>query len=221
MKKAVFLQVRLDSSRLPQKALKIIQGRTVIEHAMLSLRYLNLDDYVIVTAPGDDTVLQPLAEKCGFKVFTGDRSDVLNRYIEAGRFFKPDIIIRATGDNPLVAWEKASLVISEIENENSIDYMAMKGLPLGCGVEVFKREALERAYSLTDNPYDHEHVTPYLYRNPDQFNIQYMNHAPPMNHRVTLDTIEDYNRISKIFSDLYHATTIDFESLKEYLLQND
>jgi spore coat polysaccharide biosynthesis protein SpsF len=221
MKTAVFLQVRLDSSRLPEKALKIIEDKTVIEHAMLSLRNIPLNDYVVVTAEGDQEILAPMAEKCGFTVFAGDRKDVLKRYIDAGRFYTPDIIIRATGDNPLVAWEPAAQLLKFLKESATVDYTAMLGIPVGCGVELFRRESLEKAYPLTDESYDHEHVTPYIYNNPDSFSLYYHKHHPHMTQRVTLDTIEDYNGIQSIFNELYKGKTIPFIKLKDYLNSND
>ncbi|MDC7234125.1 MAG: hypothetical protein PQJ58_12900 [Spirochaetales bacterium] len=221
MKSAVFLQVRLDSSRLPRKALKVIEGKTVIEHAMLSLRNIPLDNYVIVTAEGDQTELTPLAEKCGFSVFAGDRQDVLKRYIDAGRVYEPDIIIRATGDNPLVAWEPAAELLAFLKNQEETDYTAMLGIPVGCGVEIFRRRALEKTFPLTEAPYDHEHVTPYIYNNPEVFSLYYHRHLPELTQRVTLDTVEDFIRISCIFRTLYRGSTIPFESLKDYLISND
>jgi len=229
MSRALFLQVRLDSTRLPGKALKEICGKTVIEHAMASLKRINLDNFVLVTAPGDDQKLRPLAEQYGFTVFTGDRHDVLKRYIDAGREYTPEIIMRATGDNPLVSWEMARNVLHEFElngggcggSSRGVDYMAMKDLPVGCGVEVFKRTALETAYSKTTEPYDHEHVTPYIYNHPEQFILKYLNHDPPLNNRVTLDTQDDFERITKIFSALYKGSPVSFENLKDYLLKND
>ncbi len=222
MKKSLFLQVRLDSSRLPGKALKMISGRTVIEHAMNSLRNLNIDDYVLVTAAGDEDKLIPLADRFGFDVFAGDRQDVLKRYIDAGRKYNSDLIVRATGDNPLVSWEMAQKVISAIEKDGTADYMAMKHLPVGCGVEVFRRKALEAAYALTSEPYDHEHVTPFLYNHPEQFKLEYLEHFPPYSHRVTLDTQDDYDYISSIFTALYDGSSpVSFESLKEFLRKND
>lgn len=221
MKTAVFLQVRLDSSRFPEKAIKIIEDKTVIEHAMLSLKNIPLNDYVIVTAEGDQDVLAPLAEKCGFTVFAGDRQDVLKRYIDAGREYSPDIIIRATGDNPLVAWEPAAELLQFLKESPAVEYTAMLGIPVGCGVELFRRESLEKAYPLTEKSYDHEHVTPYIYNNPDSFSLYYHQHRPQMSQRVTLDTEEEYRRIQKIFKALYDGRTIPFNKLKDYLNTDD
>ena len=220
MKTAVFLQVRLDSTRLPRKALKKIEDHILAEHAMLALKELDLDHHVLVTARGDESILAPYAQACGFETYAGDRDDVLDRFIQAGRLYKPDLIIRATGDNPLVAIDPARRVLEAISANPGCDYCAMKGLPLGCGVEIFRREALEKAYAESDDPYDHEHVTPYLYRNPDLFTLRYLQHNPPMEeHRVTMDTENDYLRILKIFKELYGGTPLSFDRLKEYLLK--
>lgn len=221
MKTAVFLQVRLDSSRLPEKALKIIENSTVIEHAMRSLKKIPLDDYVIVTADGDQHILSPLAQEYGFQVFAGDRQDVLKRYIHAGERYSPDIIIRATGDNPLVSWESANTLLQYLKENPSVDYTAMLGIPVGCGVEVFRRRSLEKAYPLTKKSYDHEHVTPFIYNNPDIFSLYYHQHTPSMSQRVTLDTEEDYKNIKKIFKALYSGDTIPFSALKDYLNSHD
>lgn len=221
MTSAVFLQVRLDSTRLPGKALLPLEDKTVIEHAMLSLRRLPCDHFVMLTAEGDEGELAPYAASCGFELFAGDRQDVLERFIQAGRRYAPDTIIRATGDNPLVVWEAAQDVLEYIRKDRSLDYAAMKGLPYGGGVELFRREALEQAYASTGEPYDHEHVTPYIYNNPRRFRLAYLNHKPEMSHRITLDTQEDYLRLQRIFKTLYHGRPIDFRDLKEYLQNND
>ena len=221
MRTAVFLQVRLDSTRLPRKALKPIADHVLVEHAMLALRDLDLDNHVLVTADGDETVLGPYAEACGFEIFSGDRDNVLDRFIKAGRLYKPDLIIRATGDNPLVAIEPARQVLALISSDPDCDYAAMKGLPLGCGIEIFRREALEKAYAESEDPYDHEHVTPYLYRNPELFRLRYLENNPPMEEkRVTMDTEDDYIRIQGIFGKLYKGRPVSFYDLKDYLLKS-
>ncbi|MDA3851551.1 MAG: spore coat protein, partial [Spirochaetaceae bacterium] len=43
---ALFLQCRLDSSRLPGKALINIEGKTVIELAMEALKPLNVEHHI-------------------------------------------------------------------------------------------------------------------------------------------------------------------------------
>ena len=220
---AVFLQARMDSTRLPGKALKTLQGKAIVEHAMASLKQIPADLHVLLTAQGDEHFFEKQTEKMGFHLFAGSRDDVLDRFIQAGRFYNVDKCIRATGDNPLVASEPASFLLEQLINHPEWDYTAMKGLPLGCGVEVFRFSALEKAFLQTDSSYDHEHVTPYIYNNPDQFVLEYYE-APPEfadESAVTIDTQKDFDSVSRIFDSLYRSKPIGIEELVGYLKKND
>ncbi len=115
----VLLQVRLDSSRLPNKALLELGGRSVIEHAMLSLRRIPAAVHAIVTDEESRELLEPRAVKCGFGVAVGPRDDVLERYVLAARAYGVTRVVRATGDNPLVSWELARMALRERERRNA------------------------------------------------------------------------------------------------------
>ncbi len=216
---AVFLQARMDSTRLPGKALITLQGKAIVEHAMASLKKIPADVHVLLTAQGDEPFFRDLSDKMDFQLFAGSRDDVLDRFIQAGRFFKVDNVIRATGDNPLVAWEPASFLLEQLINHPEWDYTAMRGLPLGSGVEVFRFSALEKAYSRTEDSYDHEHVTPYIYNNPDQFVLEYYDAPSSFTYDgcVTIDTEDDFNSISEIFDCLYENKPIGIEELVAHL----
>ncbi len=223
LKSAVFLQVRIDSSRLPRKALNLLEGKTVIEHAMRALKMVSADTHVLVTALGDEEFFREIAEKNGFKIFAGSRDDVLGRFVRAGEIYQPDIIIRATGDNPLVAYEPASYLLNEMKQHPEWDYTAMKGLPYGSGVEVFRFKNLIEAAEVSDDPYDHEHVTPFIYNHPDQHILKYFEAPDNMrdNSRVTLDTPEDFHNLTRIFKDLYRNAPIQITELVQYLKSDD
>ena len=206
----VFLQVRLGSSRLPNKALLELGGRSVIEHAMLSLRRVPASVHAIVTDAPSRTLLEPRARRCGFDIFVGPDDNVLERYVLAARHFDVSTIVRATGDNPLVSWELARQALAELRKRDA-DYCGFDGPPLGTGVEVVSTAALERAVRETSASYDREHVTPYLYRNPGLF-AAFRLPAPPAyclpHARVTLDTSDDYRRLCAIFEELHAGTPI-------------
>ena len=60
MKKAVFITVRTDSTRLPNKALKHIMGRPVIEMIILRAKQVKKADCVVLcttTRPVDDSLI--------------------------------------------------------------------------------------------------------------------------------------------------------------------
>lgn len=218
----VFLQVRIDSTRLPGKALLLLEDYTVIEHAMRNLKVVNADVFALLTEPSSALQLTHLAEKWGYKIFTGDKNNVLKRYANAVRYFSVTTVIRATGDNPLVSGLLANQIL-EYHNIKNADYSGFAGIPLGTGVEVVNAEALLTANSLSEDPYEKEHVTPYLYRRDDEFVI---NRVPaPAEYycpdiRVTLDTGEDYTIIKGIYRQLYTGQPIEIKTLVSYLRIN-
>jgi spore coat polysaccharide biosynthesis protein SpsF len=215
----IYLQVRLGSKRLPEKALLDLSGKNVLEHAMDSLKRVPAEVYALVTDDNSYPALTEMARPYGFDVFAGSSEDVMKRYLDAARRYGTDVLMRATGDNPLVSWEMA-VKIMEIFKQIGSDFSSFKGMPLGTGVEIFKREALERAFAETSPGYYREHVSPYMYENPETFYI----HRPEVEEkyafpdgRVTLDTVDDYLYISKIFEELYHSEPIPLISLVDWL----
>ena len=206
MKKlGVFLQARIDSSRLPGKALFKIQGKTIVSHAMTALRQIDADVYALLTDENSFSSLFAEAKNNGFEIFKGSATDVLARFVSAGEFFKVKTIIRATGDNPLVDAETATLILDSHLLERA-DYSGFNGIPLGTGVEVLNFNSLLKAKNLSSKQYDHEHVSPFLYNNPNLFKINRIM-APPEycfpKGLVTIDTKDDFDYVERLYSKLY------------------
>jgi spore coat polysaccharide biosynthesis protein SpsF len=185
---------------------------------MESLKKVKADIHVLVTEEGSVQAFRPLAREAGFELFAGDKLNVLRRFCDALTFFPVDTLIRATGDNPLVSWEMASRLIEEHKNMDA-DYSGFFGLPLGCGVEAVRRECLLRAERETGEPYDREHVTPYLYKNPGLFAL----HRPlaPAAFRssfsVSVDTQEDFDRVAAVFAAIYRGGPPALDDLMGWL----
>lgn len=218
----VFLQARLESARLTNKALLELGGKAVIEQAMGQLRRLPVTRHVLLTDEKSADLLSRPAGRCGFEVFIGPEENVLERFVLAARFFGVDEIVRATGDNPMVSWELARLAVAGRRRAGA-DYFGFDGPPLGTGVEVVRTVALERALRGTTEPYDLEHVTPFLYRNPDRFTIVRTASAPAyrMPHaRVTLDTREDYQRLCDLYDVVYDGAPVPVLRLLRALKRN-
>ncbi len=216
---AVFLQARLNSTRLAEKALLLLQNKSVLEHAMLSLKKIPTDYHVLLTDAASTELLKPIADDCGFNIFTGAADDVLLRFSDALEIYKVDDFIRATADNPLVSYEYAYKLL-KLHIENKADYSGYSGLPLGCGVEVVKASSLKIADLNSSDPYEREHVSPYLYFREEQFKI--LRPKADSNHtfsdsRVTLDTLDDYRYISRIFADLYKGESVKIDDLLNWL----
>jgi spore coat polysaccharide biosynthesis protein SpsF len=216
---AVFLQARLGSTRLPRKALLPLAGDTVVGHAMSNLRKIHASEFWLLTDQDSYAELQPIAEKHCFQCLSGPTNDVLKRYAVAAEKLGPDLIVRATGDNPLVSPELANLLLEDSRACASA-YSGYLGPPIGVGVELVSTQALLQAHMSATSHYEREHVTPYLYTHRDLFQV-YLPHAPAQyclpEARVTLDTLEDYRHLEQLFAQLPRNEENKTLQLLEYL----
>jgi spore coat polysaccharide biosynthesis protein SpsF len=218
----VFLQVRIDSRRLPRKALIPLGDQTVIEHAMDSLAQIEASVHALLTDRRSAPIVRPLARSHGFETFVGAKDDVLARFTAAIGHFGVQTVVRATGDNPLVSSQLAEMIIAE-HHDSHADYSGYDGPPLGTGVEILDSEALLQAADRATESYHREHVSPYLYHNPGIYHIHRVE-APQRfclpEARVTLDTEADLRVLSAIFADLYRGAPIEILELLSWLRSN-
>ncbi len=197
----IILQVRLDSTRLPQKALLALSGEPVIVRVMETLSQIPADAYVLACDTDSESVFQPLAESCGFLCISGPKEDVLERFCRVIRKTGISTVLRATGDNPFLFYDAA---IASLERFSALqsaprpaDYFTWAGLPHGSGIEVFSSRRLLEAAALSDLPHEHEHVGPALYNHPERFHCVRETAPSQWYHpeiRTTIDTREDYER---------------------------
>ena len=219
MRTAVFLQVRLSSTRLPGKALLPLAGKPVIVHAMEGLRRVPAIVHALLTDERSAKELEPIARRHGFTVFTGDPDDVLSRFAAAVRRWRIDRYFRATGDNPLVS----GLLAIELEKRHlavRADFSGFLGPPLGTGVELVEAEAICTADRESVDLYEREHASPFIYRRPERFRV-IRPWAPDEvlmpTARVTLDTRKDLELLERIYDELYHGDPIEAVELVGWL----
>ena len=219
---SIFLQVHLGSTRLPQKALLRLAGLRVIEHAMCALDTVPANHRVLLTTNDSETKLLSIAQNAGWELFVGPEDDVLARFVLAARQYQSELILRATGDNPLVSTTIARASLSLAEATDA-DYAGFTRIPVGAGVEVLKVQALEDAHREAIDTFEREHVAPFIYRRPQRYKIrtpaariEYQDST-----RITLDTREDYIVLKEIFGKLYKGRPIDLDILIPYLRQKN
>jgi len=210
VRRGVIIQVRTDSTRLPNKAflkLPFNFDLTATEQVIIrSKKIMDIDDVIIATTcKKSDSVFENIAKNTGIKIFKGSDFNVLERFYFAAQANKVDVIIRLTGDNPCVDSQVVDIILKN-HIEKKSDYTLTKGYPIGLDVEVFNFDALEKAYKNATKDYEKEHVTPYINRNPQIFKINEIKapkelSAPDI--RVTLDTEEDYALLCAVFDYLY------------------
>jgi len=213
MKVVAIVQARMGSTRLPGKVLLPVRNVPIIE---LLLHRLSLSTTVnqIILATSHDDNNAPLVDhvsKLGFDVVYGDEDDVLDRYYQAARLYQADIVIRITGDCPLVDPRLVDAIVNQFIQEDELDYLSntiVPTFPDGLDVEVFTFDALHRAWNDSKSEFEREHVTPYL-RESSQFNIKNFSNNIDYSHmRWTLDEQDDFKVIKNVFD--HFKPQIDF-----------
>ena len=206
----VIIQARVGSTRLPGKVMKQISEKTILIHDLERIKRMETIDNIIVattTLKKDDIIVNTVKEydeKIG--IYRGSSEDLLDRYYKAAKEFKADVIVRISSDAPLIDPKISDLVVKTFL-ENNCDYCCNnmpRTYPYGLDTEVFSFESLERAWKEARTPYETEHVTPYIWANPDKFillNVE--NNVDLSNLRWALDYPEDFEFIIEIYKTLY------------------
>jgi spore coat polysaccharide biosynthesis protein SpsF len=202
------LQARVSSKRLPAKVLKPILQRPMLELQIERvLRSRRIDHLIIATSTDStDDEIEALCRGIYAVCFRGSLQDVLDRYYQATRVWKPEHIVRITGDCPLIDPAVIDEVIS-FYLSGGYDYVSNTlepTFPEGLDVEIFRCYALEEAWKEARLPSQREHVTPFIYQRPDRYRIgQYKNPEDLSHLRWTVDEPEDFDLASKIYEALY------------------
>ena len=203
MKVVALVQARTGSVRLPQKVLKPILNKPMIELLLSRLsRSTELDEIVVATSKEKrDDKLESTVESLGFKCTRGSEKDVLDRFYKSAKFFEADVIVRITGDCPLVDSYLVDECIREYKKQE-VDYFSNIDpvtYPDGLDIEVMSFQSLERANLEAETDFDREHVTPYI-RNSDSFSKSSIQHEEDLSgQRWSVDEPEDLIVVSKIF----------------------
>lgn len=216
------IQARIGSTRLPGKVLKKICGKTVLEHDIDRLkRVKNINRIVIATTTLEkDNSVAEEANRLGIMHYKGSEEDVLSRYYHAAKANNADVVVRVTSDCPLIDSEVTEKIIQHyLNNSEKYDYVSNtidRTYPRGLDTEVFNFETLEKAFNEAVEKLEREHVTPYIWGNPNIFKLgQYKNNIDYSELRWTLDTIEDFELISRIYTILFRKK--DYFDMKDIL----
>lgn len=205
------IQARMSSSRLPGKVLLDLAGRPVLSRMVEHVKKASMVNRVIVATtvdPSDDPIVE-LCEREKIEVFRGSLPDVLDRYYQAAKKVQAGIIVRLTGDCPLIDPQLIDQTISALLEQqadfacNRLPPPFHRTYPIGLDVEACTFQALERAWKEATEKHDREHVLPYLYEVEGRFKVVQLNHTEDLGElRWTLDTPEDYALLQELVKHL-------------------
>jgi len=199
VKVVAILQARMGSSRLPGKVLLDLCGQPVLGWAVKRLQRARTVDKVVVAtsaSPEDDAVAS-FAVRWRVPCFRGSEHDVLDRYYRAALEHDADVIVRVTGDDPLIDPEVVDRVVGAfLECQPEVVYVSnvhpRRTYPRGQDTEVFSMAALKRAWEEDNDPRFREHVTQYMVRHPELFPSTCVENDRDLSHmRWALDTRRD------------------------------
>lgn len=206
----IIVQARMTSARLPGKVLKKVLGKPLLTYQIERMQRVKFADELIIatTTNKEDDVIVELCEQLAIPFYRGSENDVLRRYYEAAAHFEAQTIVRLTSDCPLIDPDVVDEIIMEFQSKQKhCDYVSNtieRTFPRGLDTEVFSFPALEQAYLKATQPFEREHVTPYIYLHPEVFRVKQVKSSIDLSkHRWTVDTCADLKLVELMLSELY------------------
>lgn len=205
-KSAIFIAVRMKSTRLPKKALLKIKDRTVIEHLIDRLKTAKEPDLIVLctsTNP-DDAILVDIAKRNKIEGFQGSEADKLERFLGAADKYGIDLIAAVDGDDIFCDAGYIDKTIQKLKTTGA-DMVKCDTLPLGIACNGIKVEALRKVVQMKGES-DTE-VWGGYFTNNKAFRVETLEvDEPGLNRpdiRLTLDYAEDFKLFQAIFDELY------------------
>jgi len=215
MTNQIFIQARMSSKRFPEKILKKIYNKTLIEILLERLQNVKkIDKILLITGNSEkNEQLVSEAKRLDLEYFCGNENNILDRFYQASKKFNSDNIIRITGDNPLVDYEIVNQGL-DIFLENKFDILSnnrIRTYPLGLNFEIFTKNALERSWNENFEKFKNEEEffktfippTKYMLERENFNNYDLINETDYSSLRLTIDYPEDFEVVTKIFESLY------------------
>jgi len=223
MKIVAIVQARMGSTRLPGKVLKKIVGIPALEILLARLSRSELISEICVATSHntENDQLCNAIEEIGYRVIRGSETDVLQRFWDAAAATSADIIVRITGDCPMIDPSLVDEAVQIFLNSDA-DYVSNVDPPTfpdGLDIEVFSMQALSIARLSATSDYDREHVTPFIL-NGNFKRINLKNAIDTSELRLTLDEPDDLDLLRKVFEHFQPNLYFNFQKVEKFLHEN-
>lgn len=224
----IVTQARIGSSRFPEKVLKPLGTATLLGVHLERLKKVKNADTIIVATTFEEKSSQiiAIANELGVNVFQGSENDVLDRFYQAVKGHQPKFVVRVTSDCPLIDPKLVEEIIQMVIDQD-LDYgsnVLIEAFPDGQDAEVFKFEALEKAWKEAKLNSEREHVTPFIRNNSDYkggtlFKANNFNSSQNFNHiRMTVDEPSDLETIQILIDKL--GTDENWMTYTQFIIEN-
>lgn len=227
IKVLAIIQARMNSTRLPKKVLSKILDKTIIEWIWYRLRFCKEVDVVALSTSVDPSndILVEHAKKIGLEYFRGSENDLVSRLYNTALKFKADVLVRITGDCPVVMPQLVDLLVKEIRRNPKLDVISNvypPTYPDGLDIDVISTKTLSRLDRDVKDPLFREWITMSIYKHPELFKIKNIKSKQDLSSvRLTLDYSEDYALISAIIKALHkEGSCFDLQDVLTFLAEN-
>lgn len=219
------IEARIASTRLPGKVLLPLVGKPDLEVMIERLKRSKTIDEVVVatTVNSKDDAIVKLSQRLNVAYYRGSEEDVLRRLVESGQSVSADIIVETTSDCPVIDWRHVDYLVNLffLGHYDYVSNIIERSFPRGFDVQVFPLSVLEKVEKTAKDYAYREHPTFYIYTHPEQFKLKNWKARKKMfwpDLRVTLDTKEDYQVLSRVF-DYFYPINPDFsaENIVDFL----
>lgn len=199
---AALIYSRMDSQRLPGKALRLLGQQKLVEWAINGAKNIDGIEPVMLTTDRDiDDPLVEIAQENGIKHFRGSTLNVAKRTFDCINYYNIDIFARLNGDSPFLnkkLLEKGVRILEESADYDFVTNLFPRHYPYGMSVEAMRGDLFKKFYSEIDTPEYQEHITSWFYNNSDRFRLYKMVDPEINDHdiRMVVDTPEDLEHLN-------------------------
>ncbi len=221
------VQARLNSTRLPNKVLKKIGPKTILEIIVERISLSKHVEQIIIatsTSPTDDKLADFVTTRLPCPLVRGSLANVLERFYQASCQYPSQYIVRITADDPFKEAQLIDRCVEVLLQDASIDYCSntlSPTYPEGLDVEVFKTAALKTAYTQATLDSEKEHVTPYIWKNNQLFHLQNISHCEDLSSwRWTVDKPQDFELAKRIYQHFNYNYQVPYQDIISWCKQN-
>ena len=153
----------------------------------------------------EDDKFKKVSDLHNIKIFRGSTNNVAKRLIDCAKLNHVEIIVRITGDCPIIDPKLIDDCI-KLHFKRKKDYTTNTlklSFPDGLDVEVFNTDALIKSQKMSKTKLNKEHVTYYMRRSKKFTKLNYKYYFNYSNRRWTLDKYKDYIFLKSVLKYFY------------------
>jgi spore coat polysaccharide biosynthesis protein SpsF (cytidylyltransferase family) len=231
---AFIVQARSGSTRLPNKMnMPFYENQNILDIILnrLKTHFKDIPFILATTVNIKDDAIVETGTRNQVEIYRGSEDNVLSRFVEASKQFSVKHVIRICADNPFISVKYLEELIQFYQTEKAdyVSFISENGLPAmkthyGFFTEITSFKTLEMTAQKTQDPFYCEHVTNFIYGNPDLFSLNFIkipSEIENANIRLTVDTMEDFIICKEIYSYLMlHNFSVEPAYIIKYINDN-